>query len=77
MGPGRSHFRLVSPHSLLVSLRDRRTLLAFVFLFALGERSAKSRRLCPSCAEPVLPAAKMCPYCRTELAAGWADSATD
>ncbi len=38
-----------------------------------AEREA-SRRPCPKCAELILPAAAVCPQCRSELPAGWADS---
>src|SRR5262245_8092141 len=46
--------------------------LCLVFLFALGEHGSK-RKPCPACAESILPAATLCPHCRTELAACWAD----
>ena len=29
---------------------------------------------CPFCAEPIVPAAKVCRFCRKELPAGWADA---
>lgn len=31
------------------------------------------RRPCPLCAEAILPAARVCHYCKQELPLGWAD----
>ncbi len=45
-------------------------LIGFIVLLALGP--AQARRPCPKCAEKILPSAKLCPHCRTELAEGWA-----
>ena len=36
------------------------------------ERGSESRLPCPKCAEAILPAAKVCPHCRSELPVDWA-----
>jgi hypothetical protein len=35
----------------------------------------EARRPCPFCAEPILPAASVCHYCRSALPGGWAVAA--
>jgi hypothetical protein len=48
-------------------------IVAFVFLFALGEKSgadddeAEDRMACPFCAEEIKIAAIICPHCRSDL----------
>jgi hypothetical protein len=34
--------------------------------------TAEGRLPCPACAEPILPAARLCPQCRSPLQTGWA-----
>lgn len=34
--------------------------------------NSEARLACPLCAEPILPAAKVCPHCRSELPSDWA-----
>jgi hypothetical protein len=36
-------------------------------LFLQPASDAPSRRPCPFCAEPILPAAKLCPHCHSEI----------
>ena len=36
------------------------------------EKSSERRIPCPKCAEAILPAAKVCPHCRSELPVDWA-----
>lgn len=44
-------------------------LLAAIFLAAAGSKAgpAMPRRACPSCAEPILYQAKLCPHCHSEV----------
>jgi hypothetical protein len=35
----------------------------------------EARQPCPFCAEPILPAASVCHYCRSTLPSGWAGAA--
>ena len=51
-------------------------LIAFIFLFALGEREdddeedeEDERVPCPFCAEQIRPEAVKCPFCRSEIPA--------
>ena len=39
---------------------------------ARGARRLPDRYPCPMCAEAILPAAKICPQCKSALPAGWA-----
>ena len=34
-------------------------------------REGANRRPCPMCAEAILPAAKICPHCKSTLSDGW------
>jgi hypothetical protein len=48
--------------SLLIS-----PLLSLIVLLVLPSPEQRTRRPCPHCAEPVLPAATVCPHCRLPL----------
>jgi hypothetical protein len=45
-------------------------LIGFVMLLALGDRNddEEERLPCPFCAEMILPAATVCPHCRSNVA---------
>lgn len=41
--------------------------LLFIFALPIALLSKDQRRRCPHCAEPVQPAANVCPHCQREL----------
>jgi hypothetical protein len=41
--------------------------LGVIFAFFLRPSPSLGRKPCPFCAEPILPAAKLCPHCGSEL----------